>query len=1004
MTETIGLYEHNANSSKIIKEAYEKGQDVVGIVHATGTGKSYIALQLSYDNKDKKIVYVVPSNGIIEHIKNIIDTNPNLDIKRDFPNLEFRTYQSFISLSKEEISNIDCDLLILDEFHHLGAPVWGARINTMIETHPNMKIFGMTAYTVRERGTAYERDMANPDTDELFSRKIVSRYDLCDAMIDGVLPKPIYKSAYTNLIVLESKLEEKVQKLESSSKEYLEYMKILTDVKRRIHEAPSITNILRKSIKPNGKYIYFCPPISEEETNDIETIKKQALDWFKQFVKEEDIVFYTSTSAMGKIGKLNRDAFYDDATLEGEKVDNKLRVMFAINQYNEGIHAPNIDGVIMGRGTASDIVYFEQLGRGLSVRGNTKEMFDKLEKYSIEQLIQMCNSRDIPVKENNTKEELIEKLIAPVIIDLTNNYEFIKELENNLKDRIRDIQTNRLGNHREIKIKDASFDIEIENQDLFEMLTYVRDKLTMTWEDYYELAKAYYEHRGDLLIPQKFQTTDGYTKDQNGIKLGSWISNQRQNFDRLSEERKQKLLAIGFDLNPLDTKWENNYKLAKVYYEHKGDLSIPQSFQTTDGYTEDSNGVNLGRWINHQRTNFDKLSEEKKQKLLAIGFDLAPLDTKWKNNYKLAKAYYEHKGDLSIPQGFQTTDGYTKDPNGVNLGRWINHQRTIFNTLSEEKKQKLLTIGFDLKPHDTTWESNYKLAKAYYEHKGDLSIPKSFQTTDGYTEDSNGVNLGTWINTQRTRFATLSEEKKQKLLTIGFDLKPHDTTWESNYKLAQVYYEHKGNLLIPQSFKTTDGYTEDSNGVNLGQWINTQRTRFATLSDERKQKLHAIGFDLKPIDTMWENNYKLAKIYYEHKGDLLISRSFKTTDGYIENPNGVNLGRWITNQRTRFATLSDEKKQKLLAIGFVPNVTQNNDAIENICTQYNINIEKNKTVLKHISIQELQSKIEFLSTFNIPIVDENGLLIDIFFMSSPDTKEKYGISLEELINECYIKK
>ena len=930
MTETIGLYEHNANSSKIIKEAYEKGQDAVGIVHATGTGKSYIALQLSYDNKDKKIVYVVPSNGIIEHIKNIIDTNPNLDIKRDFPNLEFRTYQSFISLSKEEISNIDCDLLILDEFHHLGAPVWGARINTMIETHPNMKIFGMTAYTVRERGTAYERDMANSNTDELFSRKIVSRYDLCDAMIDGVLPKPIYKSAYTNLIGLESKLEEKVQKLGTSSKEYLEYMKILTDVKRRIHEAPSIPNILRKSIKPNGKYIYFCPPSSEEETNDIETIKKQALDWFKQFIKEEDIIFYTSTSDMGKIGKLNREAFYDDVTLEGEKVDNKLRVMFAINQYNEGIHAPNMDGVIMGRGTTSDIVYFEQLGRGLAVRGNTKEMFDKLEKYSIEQLIQMCNSRDIPVKENNTKEELIEKLIAPVIIDLTNNYEFVKELENNLKDRIRDIQTNRLGNHREIKKKDASFDIEIENQDLFEMLTYVRDKLIMTWEDYYELAKVYYEHKGDLSIPNEFKTPDGYTEDPNGVKLGKWIANQRRRFATLSDEQKQKLLAIGFDLNPLDTMWKNNYKLAQAYYEHRGDLSIPDKFQTTDGYTEDPNGIKLGIWLNYQRSYFATLTDERKQKLLAIGFDSTPLDTKWENNYKLAKAYYEHRGNLSIPDKFQTTDGYIEDPNGIKLGKWIINQRTKFKNMSDERKQKLLAIGFDLTPLDTKWENNYELVKAYYEHKGDILIPSRFQTTDGYTEDPNGVNLGEWISRQITKFATLSEERKKKLLAIGF---------------------------------------------TPSRW-----------------------------DTKWEENYKLAQAYYEHKGDLLILATFKTLDGYTENPNGIKLGSWLRTQRANFSKLTDERKQKLLAIGFVPSVKQNNAAIENICTQYNINKEKNKTVLKHISIQELQSKIEFLSTFNIPIVDENGLLIDIFSMSSPDMKEKYGISLEELINEYYIKK
>lgn len=209
-------------------------------------------------------------------------------------------------------------------------------------------------------------------------------------------------------------------------------MAILNDVKKRIHEAPSIPNILKKSIKPDGKYIYFCPPCSEEGSNDIETIKQQAIEWFKQFVPEEDIIFYTSTSDMCEDGKKNRDAFYRDVNLNGEQVDNKLRVMFAINQYNEGIHAPNIDGVIMGRGTTSDIVYFEQLGRALSVRGNTKDKFDELVQYSIEQLISMCKEKDIPIKDNTSKEELIEKLIAPVVIDLTNNYEFIKDLENNL--------------------------------------------------------------------------------------------------------------------------------------------------------------------------------------------------------------------------------------------------------------------------------------------------------------------------------------------------------------------------------------------------------------------------------------------------------------------------------------------------------------------------------------------------------------------------------------------
>lgn len=449
MSKGLILYEHNKISYEKIRKSYEDGEKIVGIVHATGTGKSYNALELVYQNKDKKEVYVVPSIAIIEHLKNIISES-NLILEEDFSNLEFRTYQSFINLSFEEIANIECDPLIIDEFHRLGAPVWGARINTLINTHENMKIFGMSAYTVRERGTIYERDMA--DNDELFAEKIVSRYDLSDAFIDGVLPKPIYKSSHINLSSLVSEVEEELSTIDKDSKDYKEYFEIIKSIKRKIHEAQSIPSIIKKNIKPNGKYIYFCPPISIDNKNDIETIKNEAYNWFLEIAKKEDIVFYTSTSEMRELGKLNRDSFYNDTDLEGKNVDGKLRVMFAINQYNEGIHAPNVDGVIMGRSTSSDIVFFEQLGRALSVRGDTKKKFLEYENLSIEELKKLFNDKDILMSEDVSKSELIEKLITPIVIDLTDNYTFIKELENNLGTRIKEVSKN-LGSDKKEKLK-----------------------------------------------------------------------------------------------------------------------------------------------------------------------------------------------------------------------------------------------------------------------------------------------------------------------------------------------------------------------------------------------------------------------------------------------------------------------------------------------------------------------------------------------------------------------
>lgn len=255
----LGLYPHNIASYKKVREAFLRGYNVVGIVQATGTGKSYQALQLAFDNKDKKIIYIVPSLAIIEHLESIISSNPNLDRDRDFPNLEFRTYKSLVFLSEDEIVDMDVDLLIVDELHHIGAPVWGARVEEIIKSHEDLKVFGMTAYTVRDRGTIYKRDMALVGGEELFSDKIVNRYDLVDAMIDGVLPRPIYRSGYLKLLGDAYELENKVLEGEANNKEYQEYLKILKDVKRRLDKALGVKELVLNNIKKDGKYIYFCP-------------------------------------------------------------------------------------------------------------------------------------------------------------------------------------------------------------------------------------------------------------------------------------------------------------------------------------------------------------------------------------------------------------------------------------------------------------------------------------------------------------------------------------------------------------------------------------------------------------------------------------------------------------------------------------------------------------------------------------------------------------------------
>ena len=52
----------------------------------------------------------------------------------------------------------------------------------------------------------------------------------------------------------------------------------------------------------------------------------------------------------------------------------------------------------------------------------------------------------------------------------------------------------------------------------------------------------------------------------------------------------------------------------------------------------------------------------------------------------------------------------------------------------------------------------------------------------------------------------------------------------------------------------------------------------------------------------------------------------------------------------------------------------------------------------YISFIEFKVKLAYLKDNSIDVVDSNGILHEIFFMSSMNMKLKYGVSLEDLIN------
>ena len=323
-------------------------------------------------------------------------------------------------------------------------------------------------------------------------------------------------------------------------------------------------------------------------------------------------------------------------------------------------------------------------------------------------------------------------------------------------------------------IKEMSITREKQIEQLKQETKKLETKHEKNWNKKYELAKKYYEHHGNLEIPFNFKTKNGYEYDEKGIKLGIWITAQRQAYNgqgtyKITEEQTKLLNQIGmrFETNYAKEEWNKKYKLAKKYYEHYGNLEIPYNFKTTNGYEYDEKGIKLGRWICTRKQAYNgqgtyKITEEQTKLLNQIGmrFETNKLEETWNKKYALAKKYYEHYGNLEIPYNFKTTNGYEYDEKGIKLGRWICTQKQAYNgqgayKITEGQIKLLNQIGmrFETNKWEETWNKKYALAKKYYEHHGNLEIPFNFKTKNGYEYDEKGIKLGIWITNQRQAYS-----------------------------------------------------------------------------------------------------------------------------------------------------------------------------------------------------------------------------------------------------------
>jgi len=397
------------------------------------------------------------------------------------------------------------------------------------------------------------------------------------------------------------------------------------------------------------------------------------------------------------------------------------------------------------------------------------------------------------------------------------------------------------------------------------------DRLGKFWDEFFGRLLVFRKREGHCNVPA--------LHIENGIKLGSWVHNQRVNKDELSPDRIRRLSSIGFVWDQLEERWYIGFNALSYFKKREGHCRVPAKYVDSD--------FRLGRWVMVQREfrKAGRLSEERIKKLTSLGFIWEARDNSWEENYSLLQQFKDREGHVQVPQDHIEE--------GVSLGRWVSKQRSRNQQLTADRRKKLETLGFTSQPLEENWEEGYNALVRFKSREDHVRVSRD------HLED--GFKLGSWLQTQRARRENLSPERLQKLQSVGFDLDPLQVKWETGLNALVRYMHREGHCLVPAK------HIEE--GFKLGSWVVNQRVKKDDLSVDRLSRLNNLSFVWDVNQAKWDEGFSALIKFRDREGNLSVSSD------HIED--GYKLGSWITVQRSIRQRMPADRKAKLDDIGFI---------------------------------------------------------------------------------------
>ncbi|GGX97008.1 helicase [Streptomyces minutiscleroticus] len=323
------------------------------------------------------------------------------------------------------------------------------------------------------------------------------------------------------------------------------------------------------------------------------------------------------------------------------------------------------------------------------------------------------------------------------------------------------------------------------------------------WRRGIEAAVIYVREHGDLKVPFTYRVPADTEAEAHGegegevwpaalarFPLGQWVADARRSYarGRLDADRVAQLEKLGMVWSHSDVAWEEGLAAARGWAAEHGHLLAPLD-ATYQGYR-------VGIWLKNQRAAARRadeieqrragggpvgsatgaLSEERREQLEGIDPSWCPAwPVEWQRAFHLVRRHLHDGGALPAEPG-----GVVRQ--GEDLGRWVRAQRLGFDKLTGGQQWMLENVlgiepaGDEEKPRPRRtqadkWATNLAAATQFYEREGHLRVPRKH--VERITVDGMGggqeqqIKLGAWISNQRSRAASLSPERVERLSAIG---------------------------------------------------------------------------------------------------------------------------------------------------------------------------------------------------------------------------------------------